>query len=286
MNVAREVSEARNAEILRELCLKQKVYTTDLSDRFGVSPMTIRRALDHLEKKGKLERFHGGAQLPVLSEGDAENPDSLYVPATSDAPILPLLSKVQENISAKEKQKDMIARFASRYIEPCETIFLNSGTTGLYLLRYLAGKNVRVISNNAAIALVERPLDTELMISGGEHFARTQSYVGPLAKTVFMNVIATKCFLSCSGISSQNGITCSSMQETEINNLMIERCHGKRIVIADGSKVGAAYSFISCQVTDVDMLITDMSADADELDRLRECGITVVVVDAEENDGE
>lgn len=261
--------------ILRELQSKGAVYISDLCAKLDVTDMTIRRDLTLLAEKGLVERFHGGARL--INQQPAENESAHGGELFGSSLFSTVFS---ERIANHAEQKNRIAAKAASFIQPGELVFLNSGTTGLYLLKHIAGKSVRIVSNNASMALIDRPVDTELTISGGEHFARTQSFVGPVAKHILMNVFAAKCFLSVSGISCSNGITCSCFQETEINNLMIQRCQGKRIVIADGSKVGVSFSFVSCQVDDIDMLITDQTADVDEVQKLRDRGIEVIIVDA------
>ena len=274
MNRSRIAIKERQNQIIEELDREGTVYTADLCKKCNVTDMTIRRDLSHLEEKGVLKRFHGGAKR-VFDSSQAGTPhgEVQYIKNPS------VVNTISDRVTRNATRKDCIAQRAAELIEPGEVIFLNSGTTGLYLLRYLEGKNVRIVSNNAAIALVDRPADTELTITGGEHFTRTQSFVGPVAKNTLMNVVATKCLLSVSGISRANGITCSSLQETEINNLMIQRCQGKRIVIADGSKVGASFCFISCQIRDIDILVTDRSADEEELEKLRSSGINIILAD-------
>ena len=269
MNRSRVDIQARQEVILNELHEKNIVHIADLCNLCGVTDMTIRRDLSYLASRGLLKRIRGGAERAACPRASH---------TTSNPHTLQLVQTVTQNIEKHALEKNIIAAAAAQLIPPGTTVFMNSGTTGLYILKYLNGKNIRIVSNNAAMALVERAPDTELTIAGGEHFTRTQSFVGPLAKNVFENVIASMCILSVSGISSQSGITSSCLQETEINNLMIQQCSGKRIVIADGSKVGVAQSFISCRVSDIDILITDNSADPFELENLRGCGLEVIVV--------
>lgn len=276
MNRSRIAIKERQNQILQELAKEGTVYIVDLCKKCSVTDMTIRRDLSRLEEKGLLKRFHGGARQIAV---DASHTADRDMQARKRNPNPNMVNAISERITRNAVQKDSIAKKAAELIDSGEVIFLNSGTTGLYLLQYLEGKNVRIVSNNAAMALVDRPADTELTVTGGEHFTRTQSFVGPVAKNTLMNVVATKCLLSVNGISGANGITCSSLQETEINNLMIQRCRGKRIVIADGSKVGASFCFISCQISDIDILVTDRSADAEELERLRTCGVDVILAD-------
>ncbi len=275
MNKSRDEIKQRHKDIIRILNETGKVYVSDLCDKFAVSDMTIRRDLAMLEREGQLSRFRGGATVLHISEPPVQD-NPVY---DNEDVAVKFVESYAQKISVRAKQKDMIAAAAATLINHGETVFMNSGTTCLYMLKYLSGKNVRIVSNNAAMALIDRPADTELTIAGGEHFTRTQSFVGPLAKNVFNNVFATKCILCVGGISSRSGITSSSMQETEINNLVCQQCSGKRIVVADGSKVGASQSFISCKVEDIDILITDKTANSDELMAIRQCGVQVIVVD-------
>ncbi len=83
-----------------------------------------------------------------------------------------------------------------------------------------------------AIALVERPADVEMTITGGEHFCHAV-HVGSIAKDSLSRVIATSCILVSAVISAANGITTTLHQEREINNIMLHNCEGKHIVAAD-----------------------------------------------------
>ena len=63
----------RQAYILHQVNLHNKVLSTDLSQHINVSDDTIRRDLQELAEAGKLIKVHGGA----LSPGLAAEPDDL-----------------------------------------------------------------------------------------------------------------------------------------------------------------------------------------------------------------
>ncbi|MDT7666954.1 MAG: hypothetical protein QOD04_6510, partial [Pseudonocardiales bacterium] len=54
-------AEERQQTILQLLDARGQITIADLSDRFSVSEMTIRRDLAQLEGEGLLRRTHGGA---------------------------------------------------------------------------------------------------------------------------------------------------------------------------------------------------------------------------------
>ena len=62
-----QLAEARR-EMIRELLMEAGAVTvSQLQARFGISPMTARRDLDELERRGGARRTHGGAVLPSIA---------------------------------------------------------------------------------------------------------------------------------------------------------------------------------------------------------------------------
>ena len=55
--------EKRHEQIMQMMLQKQTVTVAELSERFSVSPVTIRSDLNQLAEKGKVVRTHGGARL-------------------------------------------------------------------------------------------------------------------------------------------------------------------------------------------------------------------------------
>ena len=139
-----------------------------------------------------------------------------------------------------------------------------------------------IITNNAkAINMPRDPL-VELVLTGGEVNDRKQSLVGDFAIHTLSKVSATKCFVGASGISAEGGVTTSVLQETAINDLMLNRCNGKRIVVADSSKVGKENNFVSSESRRITHLITDSDADPASVEALKRIGVEVVLANPEE----
>src|SRR3954454_1318456 len=61
------LAEARRREIAERLRANGAVTVAEVEERFGVSPMTARRDLAELERRGVVRRTHGGAVLPTFS---------------------------------------------------------------------------------------------------------------------------------------------------------------------------------------------------------------------------
>ena len=61
------LSEQRREQIRAMLIEAGAVTVGELQARFSVSPMTARRDLDELERRGFAKRTHGGAVLPSVA---------------------------------------------------------------------------------------------------------------------------------------------------------------------------------------------------------------------------
>lgn len=246
---------------LLNLLEKGPARVSDLAEAFGVSEITVRRDLDELVEEGVIERFHGGARLTARS-----------------MPETPFVDKPRMHA----QEKETIGTIAAGLVKQDDTIFLNAGSTTLSVLRHLNRHKVRVVTNNAA-APSEMSEDTnvELIIVGGQYRAKSNSLFGDLAVLALQQVHASVCVLGTNGVSARTGLTSSVYGETVINRLMVERCQGKVIVVADGSKIGATASFACVPLKDVSVLVTDSSADPEELAAIRATGVEVIVCDAE-----
>lgn len=259
MKSSKSVIFKRQQNILQ--CLKENktVHVDEIAQKLNVSPTTIRRDLQIFEQKQLVERFHGGAQLLAgkLKEDTAED-------ALSPRTVL---------------QKHAIARYAASLIEHGDTIFMNSGSTTLLILRYLADKRVIVVTNNGNALGAEKGPRVELILTGGEVYERKQSLVGEFALSTLSKITANKTFIGVGGISVEGGITTSVLQETAINEMMLKRCSGPRFVVTTSDKIGREHNFLSGSIDKISTLITDQDADSAEISRLRSRGIEIVQLD-------
>ena len=229
---------------------------SDLAAIFKVSEITIRRDLDELAEDGLIERFHGGAQL-----AQSTGRESLFV----------------EKGTLHAAEKEAIGAGAAALVKDEDTVLLNGGSTTLAVLRHLRQRNVRIVTNNAAAAAEFTDAVGELIIVGGEFRAKSRSLIGDLALLTLAQVHASICILGTNGMSSRTGLTTSVYAEAAINRLMVERSGGNVAVVADGSKVGVTSNFACVPLAQVRTLITDQSADPQQLAAIRAAGVRVIV---------
>ena len=240
-------------ELLRE---QRVVRVSVLSEQLGVSEVTIRRDLEVLERRGMLERTHGGA---VATQWVRSEP--AYRDAASTNPI----------------EKRQIGAAAAALVEPGDALYLNGGTTTLQVFRHLRATGLKVATNHVGIALEAADRDIELLLLGGHYRAPSNSVVGPFATEALRRTHATKAFIGVEGISVGSGLTTPVAAEAEIAHVMIEQTRGRVVVVADHSKIGAVADFVIAPLEEVDALVVDEGCSEAYRQRLTEAGIDVIV---------
>jgi DeoR/GlpR family transcriptional regulator of sugar metabolism len=242
--------------ILRE---RRVVRVSTLSEQIGVSEVTIRRDLEALERRGVLERTHGGA---VLTQRMRAEP--AYV----------------EAISSNSEAKRRIAQAAADLVDAGDTLYLNGGTTTLQVFRHLRAPGLKVITNHVGIAVESAEHDLDLLLVGGHYRAPSNSVVGPFATEALRRTHATRAYVGVEGVSVTSGLTSPVAAEAEIARVMIEQARGRVVVVADHSKIGTVADFVIAPLEAVDTLVVDDAVDEEYRDRLVEAGVDVILARA------
>lgn len=249
-------TEERRDDIIVLLHEGGKVRTAELSKKYGISEVSIRRDLEYLEMEGHLTRVHGGA----VGVGKT------YV-------NMNLTERYKTNSLFKKK----LARALAELIEDNDTIIMNSGTTLTYVLHALEGKrNVTIVTNsvqNAAEASIIPSFNVILL--GGEFDATYQFTYGENAVTQLENYHASKCILSVDGISANTGLTLFYSTEAALVRKMIDNSL-EVIVAADSTKVSRCAFAKITDISDADILVTNNNASADEVAKLEKAGLRVI----------
>jgi DeoR family transcriptional regulator, aga operon transcriptional repressor len=254
-------AEMRREHILAFVRARDFVRVSDLSARFHVSEVTVRGDLDVLAERGHIRRIRGGAMPRSLPQPERpfEEMQTTHVP-----------------------EKAIIGRMAASLISSGETIILDVGTTTTAIARALVVRedlhDVVVFTNAINIALELEPAIPRftVVVIGGTLRPMQHSLVDPLGGLMLERINAHTVFLGCNGIDPKGGITNINLPEAEIKRRMLLSAR-RRVVVADGSKVGDIELAYLCNVDEVDLLITDSSADPAVLSALRERELEVML---------
>jgi DeoR/GlpR family transcriptional regulator of sugar metabolism len=249
-------AETRQHEILAQLSRRGELSISDLSSRFEVSEMTVRRDLNQLAAVGLVVRTHGGA-APAAS-GSFEPPFSL---------------RTRTNAEAKRK----IAAHTSRQITDGQTIILDGGSTGVAIAEQLVGRSITVCALNLRIAnILSTDQATKVMIPGGFIRSGESSIIGSEVESALARYRFDTYIMTASAASTGSGFT-----EWNVDDAAVKRAalHASRrtIVACDASKFGQEAFAKICAIDAVEALITDDTLSVDHRRELSLGGLELLI---------
>ena len=233
-----------------------RVDVNMLAESYDVTPETIRRDLNELERRGLLRRVHGGA-IPVERFG-------LELP-------------VAQRTSRNAEHKERIAKAALDQLPDSGSIIIDAGTTTVRLAEMLpADRQFTVVTHALPIAamLAERPNITLLLV-GGQVRQGTLAAVGGWSQAGYRSVLADVAFAGTNGISRNRGLTTPDLAEAAVKQSLIASAR-RTIVLSDHSKVGHDEFAHVADLSEVDTLITDSEVDANMAREIHDAGVEVV----------
>ena len=255
-------AQGRRSAILQLLKDDSSVNVSELSKRFGVSEVTIRKDLRILKERKLLVRVHGGAIMGASSMAD----------------------EVEErHVNFKRlvntREKEAIGRAAAAHIKNGDTILVDSGTTALEVVKNLHRFDDLTIISNSLTAVLEalKYKRFRVILLGGTVRESSMSIVGPLAESNLKLFYCDKLFLGVDSFSVETGLSTPSVEEASTNQVMISRAR-EVIAVFDSSKVNKrALAFIA-ETEKIHTVITDNNLPANVKRQLKGMKINVETV--------
>lgn len=248
---------------VKNLIREEKVVTVEkISKLFGISPITVRRDFERLQKEGFINKVHGGA---------------VYTESFEPEPVFIRQIKLSQN------EKCAIAKEAAKRITDGDTVILESGSTCLAMVKYLINKkNIKISTAGIPVAnelwkLSMSKKDMEVSVCGGILRPDASTLIGPYAVEYFNSINADIAFLSAVGISPEKGASTATRFDAELMRTIIN-CAKKAILISDSTKFGK-YSYVNvASLTEFYEIITDKFLDEKIYTALKKNGINITLV--------
>ncbi len=238
----------RQALILQAVRSDGSARVSDLTQRLGVSDMTIRRDLEVLARDGLVEKVHGGAVLP----GTPASPEP----------------GLEAKLVLERSEKNAIARAAARLVRPGTAIAVAAGSTTLALAQCLLDvPGLTIVTNSLRVMNAfngTRGLDgtaDSVILTGGVRTA-SDALVGPMADLTIRSLHFDLLFLGCFGFDGEAGLTTPNLAEAETNRTFI-RVARRVVLLADHTKWGVVSLSSFARLNEVDVLVTDDLLPAD-----------------------
>jgi DeoR family transcriptional regulator, aga operon transcriptional repressor len=254
----------RQWAIVREVELRQRVNVSELSQKFGVSDVMIRRDLERLDGLGLVRRVHGGAEA---------------VPRSAQPIVFNM--RLLRNVAVKR----VLGATAARLLGDGRSVFIDSGTTVLEVARHLPrvlpeGSTLTVATRSLVVASEMRTQrNIRLFILGGVYQPDYDTLVGSQAESALEGLHVDTLFMGADGITVERGVSTDLIQEANMYRAMA-RCAERVVVVADASKIGVhtLQAVLPCE--EIDVIVTDSRAPAPLIEAFRERGVEVVVAPA------
>jgi DeoR/GlpR family transcriptional regulator of sugar metabolism len=247
------LKKERQAHILQQINIHNKVLSSDLSVQLNVSEDTIRRDLQDLDEEGRLTKVHGGA----LSK-------SFHF-------------TIQNQNIYQHVEKKIIAHKAVKLINDGMFVILSGGTTIRELVKFLPPElNATFITPSIPIALelLEHP-NAEVIFIGNKLMKNAQMAVGAEVVQKLAGVKADICFLGTNSIDLEHGITDLEWEIIEVKKAMIQAAK-KTVSLSISEKLNSAQRLSVCPIEDVDILVTELAVNDSKLEPYRLKGIQLL----------
>ncbi len=232
----------RQQRLLSTLRQRKAAQLDDLARELAVSASTVRRDLDELERRGLVERTHGGAILRDAT-----------VPMASD---IALNSRMGEQVA----QKEAIGATAAALVAPHMTVLLDGGTTVIYAARQITARPIQVVTNSLAIGHLFADDDqVEVMLVGGNLYPRTGVCVGPMATGSLADLHADLCLFSLAGIFENEAYNIN-LPMAQVEQVMLQQA-ARSVLLMDATKFGRKSLVRVCSLDEVDQVVTDGAVD-------------------------
>lgn len=247
------LKKERQAYILHQVNLHNKVLSSLLCTEINVSEDTIRRDLQELADEGKIIKVHGGALSHSFNQVS-----------------FPVNGVYSQN------QKRIIAHKAIGLISNGMFVLTSGGTTIIEMARSLPPQLKATFISGSIPAILEymHHPNIDVIMIGDRISKNSKITVGPEAIAKIKQVKADICFLGTNAIDPEMGITDNDWDVVQLKRAMIESSK-KVVCLAIAEKINTSQPIRVCGIEDIDVLVTELSPDNEIFKPYKKAGVSV-----------
>lgn len=248
------LKKERQAFILHQVNLHNKVLSSSLSQEMNVSEDTIRRDLQELADDGSLIKVHGGA----LSRSFNNH----YLP---------------ENEIYSFDKKRSIATKAIDLIHDGMFVLTSGGTTIIELARALSPNLKATFISGSIPAVMEymKHPNIDVIVIGDKVSKNSKITVGGDAIEKIKQIRADLCILGINAIDADQGVTDNDWDVVQLKKAMIESSK-KVICLTITEKINTSQPIQVCSLDKIDILITESDPSDSIFEPYKNKGIKVL----------
>ncbi len=248
------LKKERQAYILHQLNLHNKVLSMDLCNEMAVSEDTIRRDLQELSEAGRLIKVHGGALSMAFSNVQFK-PTNVY----------------------SQPHKRIIVNKALQLIDNGMFILTSGGTTILELVRSLPPHlKITIMTGSIPVinACAAHP-GIDIVVIGDKLSKDSKITVGAEAIQKISHVNADLCFLGTNAIDIEHGVTDNDWEVVQVKKAMIQSA-SRVICMTISEKLQTYQPLAVCGLDKISYLITELDPTDNVLAPFSDAGVKVI----------
>ncbi len=243
----------RQAYILHNINLHNRILSSDLSLVMDVSEDTVRRDLQDLADSGKIIKVHGGALSNSFHS--SVNVSSVY----------------------ELTSKKIIAQKAISLIKDGMFVLTTGGTTIMELARALP-ENLKAtfITGSIPVALeyLNHP-NIDVIIIGDKLSKSSKLTVGADAIFKIKQLKADICFIGTNAIDATNGLTDNDWEVVQVKKAIIESST-KVVSLSISEKINTTQPIKICDANNINILITELDNNNEILIPFKKLGTEIL----------
>lgn len=256
--------EERHQAILKIIQENGRITLREIQENFSVSVDSARRDLKILEEKGKLKRTHGGA-IQIFPRG-------MTIPKA-------FTHREITNIKANYMA---IALKAVSLIEKHDVVHITGGSVGYFMVQNLPKDlPMTIVTNSIVLADVLRHYDnvTTIMVGGvlnSKGHCKDQLAIDMVEKMRF-----DKAFITSGSISVNFGASINTTASVGLIRAFM-KASTQKIGLYPNEKIERDTVHQICPIDAFDTLITDWFVIPENLEKLRETNLELILVEESE----
>lgn len=253
---------AQRLEKIKQILEKEKsVSIEELAETLAISKDTVRRDLIKLENKQVVKRTHGGAVL-----------------ATKEAEIFDYVQRSAKYYPIKQK----IAKKVREVIPNDVSVLFDSSTTVEAVIRELSDRKIHAITNSLTHAQLLAGFEktTISMLPGTLH--KEQLFLYGADTIDKLSQFRTDYTLLGVFALSKEGLFIHTEEEGLVKRKMVQQGNFV-IAAADHTKLGTTGFFKVCELSEIDLLITDRTPEKELLAKLTEENVEIMITEKRKN---
>lgn len=231
----------RKKLILKQVNIHTRLTYGDIVKLIDVSEDTVRRDVNELAEESQVIRIKGGIMSAAYHyEHDSE--------------------------TYARSNKSIIADKALQLLKDDMVVLIGGGTTIREFIKRIPDTlratfvTVNVLT---AVELLDKPLIKTIMI-GGQISAYSQMTVSGEVFEYLSHIKANLCIMGTNAIDYNAGLTDSDWETIQVKKAMIKASE-KVAILAISEKLNSVMQLKTADITEIDVLITELSPDSPEL---------------------